>query len=300
MKIDDGEVVNDKDILEIVNDLSRNPNNQKTIQKVLNYITHQIQEKEVLRSQLKIEEKLKEKEIKNLIKITKHLHINSSEEEVNAKNENNDETSIKNYDITSILLEIKKLRKLSHDSYDYLFIIHEIVNILTKSVKRSCQSDENVAYCINRLKRWLEFPKTRINLCQEINYLISALIQSRLSDDQILINFNYDELANSNNGAGDFLDDDDLSSVSVDSVIRKMEMEKRSQQQSLDASQQINELKETVEELRKEITINNSERKDFIRKNLKGSVSQSASWKKICLHLLNKLKNQIESKQNDT
>lgn len=295
MKINDGEVVDDKDILEIVNDLSRNPSNQKTIQKVLNYITNQIQEKEILRSQLKKEEKIKDKEIKNLVKISKHLHISTQDSE-NAITDNNNEEIISNdYDMTTILLEIKKLRKLSHDSYDYLFIIHEIVNILIKSVKRSCHNDENVTYCIKRLKRWLEAPKTRINLCQEINYLINTLIQSHFTDNQSQLNFNFNDSSNILSSDND----DDLSSVSVDSVLKKIEIEKRSQLQSFDINQQLDELRETIDDLRNEIMQNDSERKDFIRNNLKGTVSKSTSWKKICLHLLNKLKNRNESKANE-
>lgn len=296
MKINDGEVVDDKDILDIVNDLSRNPSNQKTIQKTLNYITHQIQEKDILRSKLKKEEKSKEKEIKNLLKISKHLHINNSDNENNVSDENNEE--YKSYDVTTILQEIKKLRKLSHDSYDYLFIIHEIVNILIKSVKRSCHNDENVKYCIKRLKRWLEVPKTRINLCQEINYLISTLIQSNFTENQSHLNLNFDDSSNLNEF--DINDDDDLSSVSIDSVIKKIEIEKNSQKQSLEVNQQLVELRETIDDLRNEILQNDSERKDFIRNNLKGTVSKTTPWKKICLHLLNELQNQKETRKNDT
>lgn len=301
MKTDDGEVIDDKDILDIVNDLSRNPSNQKTIQKVLNYITHQTQEKDILRSQLKKEERLKEKEIKNLLRIFKHLHISSNNSKNNTADINNQESC--NYDISIVLLEIKKLRKLAHDSYDYLFIIHEIVNILTKSAQRNCHNDENVVYCIKRLKRWLEVPKTRINLCQEINYLINTLSGTYFPYDQVQfdLNDNYEYQKNDLNANDVFNvgEDIDLSSVSVDSVLNKIEIEKKSQQQSQEIYQQLDELRETVEELRNELLQIDSERKDFIQNNLSGTVSKSTSWKKICLHLLNKLKNREEAKQNE-
>ena len=53
---------------------------------------------------------------------------------------------------------------------------------------------------------------------------------------------------------------------------------------------QINDLSQQVERLQNMLTQQDDERKAFIQNRLKGKVSQNASWKKICLLLLENLR----------
>lgn len=160
-----------------------------------------------------------------------------------------------------------------------------MVNILTKSAQRSNLDDENILCSIKRLKRWLDVPETRIDLGQEINFLLTSLnsqssSQSCYQTPQTLQNTNLYIKAQSPSPTESF-----------------MPIDHNAKSSEIDC--QLYELTKTVEELKQELMQLDHERKSFINQQLKGTISQNTSWKKICSYLLKKASRHSKSKNNE-
>ena len=304
---EDDYIISDKEVLDVVNSIVRN--DQTTIKKVIDYITHQVAEKEELKNQLENEVSNKNQQLKTFKIISKELHLskyfhkneNNKSKQKTSSFSNNEALIKKNREkeyLDLMIGEIKKLKSTARSSADFLFIIHEVINILTKFIRKSNIQDENIQSCLKRLKRWLKAPNIKIDLTNEINFLLTSIYNG---SNKTLI----PQISNNNNqlvtkviptqAYGEFypnkdyynINENDSASISVDSVLQNIGKERENQNYF---ETQINDLSQQVERLQNMLTQQDDERKAFIQNRLKGKVSQNASWKKICLLLLEKNK----------
>ncbi|OHT13620.1 hypothetical protein TRFO_16165 [Tritrichomonas foetus] len=298
-----GNIISDQEIIDIVNDLNKSPNDPKVIKNILNFVTSQIEEKENLRTQISKEEALKEASFTTVNKIISQLHVNRKKMKNEDKTQNyiltkNENNTISEETLEEAVIEIKKLRRAARNANEFLFVIHEMVNILTKFAGKH-SNDANVHCCIKRLKRWQEYPESKINLCQEINFLLQSLNKMKTSE---FLNLGYNDNLESNQNVNhenlnlkilkneNYDYRDDSSSVSVESLVQKIENERQQINNYQEIEDQIAELSETVTGLKNELNRIDSERKEFISKKLKGQISQNTSWQKICTYLLKRIR----------